>query len=491
MPRPQGDIDQGMNDPATTPDPHAGSLRRTALVAANLAAFLTPFMSSAINVAMPSIGREFSLSAVALGWVATAFMLLAAMCLVPLGRVADIVGRKRVFAIGLGVHTVATVLAALAPSGAVLIAARGLQGLGGAMIFGTAIAVLTSVFQPGERGQVLGWNTAATYLGLSLGPVLGGFLVHGWGWRSIFWATALVSLAALVLVLWKLDQEWAEARGEGFDWMGSVVFGLGLVALMYGFSRLRSPLGLALTIGGLLALAGFVRVEARAASPVLDLRLFRANRIFLFSNLAALINYSSTWAVGFLLSLYLQYIKGLPPQRAGLVLIAQPVMMALCSPFAGKLSDRSEPRIVASLGMSLTAAALVLFGFLRPDTPFTVLVAGLAVLGLGFGLFSSPNTNAIMGSVDRRFYGVASATLGTMRLSGQMLSAGTTMMIFSLFLGRNPIVPEFYPAFLTSVRTAFVLYALLCTAGVFASMARGNRSAGAHTLEKKHQSRIK
>jgi EmrB/QacA subfamily drug resistance transporter len=465
-----------MSDPAAYPDPHQASLLRTALVAANLAAFLTPFMSSAINVALPSIGREFSMSAVALGWVATAFMLLAAMCLVPVGRIADIVGRKKIFAAGLGVHTAATVLAALAPSGQVLIAARGLQGIGGAMIFGTAIAVLTSVFPPGERGRVLGLNTAATYLGLSLGPVLGGFFVHGWGWRSIFWATALVSLGALILVVSKLDREWAEARGEGFDGAGSVLFGLGLASLMYGFSRLPSPRGVVLTLAGLAALGAFAAVETRARSPILDLKFFRANRIFLFSNLAALINYSSTWAVGFLLSLYLQYIKGLPPHRAGLILIAQPVVMALSSPFAGKLSDRSEPRTIASLGMALTAAALLLFGFLGAGTPFPVLVTGLAVLGLGFGLFSSPNTNAVMGSVDKRFYGVASATLGTMRLSGQMLSAGITMLIFSVFLGRNPIVPDLYPLFLSSLRVAFVFYALLCTAGVFASFARGSRS---------------
>jgi MFS family permease len=344
------------------------------------------------------------------------------------------------------------------------------------MIFGTAIAVLTSVFPPGERGRVLGLNNAATYLGLSLGPVLGGFFVHGWGWRSIFWATALVSLAALLLVVSKLDREWAEAGGEGFDWAGSALFGFGLISLMYGFSRLRSPLGPALTIIGLAALGAFAAVESRARSPVLDLKLFRANRIFLFSNLAALINYSSTWAVGFLLSLYLQYIKGLPPQKAGLVLLAQPLVMALSSPFAGRLSDRSEPRPIASLGMALTAAALLLFAFLRPGTTFSVLLFGLALLGLGFGLFSSPNMNAVMGSVDRRFFGVASATLGTMRLSGQMLSAGITMLIFSVFLGRNPIVPDLYPVFLSSVRVAFAFYALLCAAGVFASLARGSRS---------------
>jgi EmrB/QacA subfamily drug resistance transporter len=439
-------------------------------------AFLTPFMASSMNVAMPFIGKEFGLSAVTLGWVLTAYALAAAMLLVPFGRLADLVGRKRIFALGLGLDIAGAIVGTLAPSAALLILARVVQGVGGAMIFGTGVAILTSVYPPDTRGRALGLNVAATYTGLSLGPVLGGFIVHSWGWRSVFLVTVPVAATALLLTTVRLKGEWADARGEGFDFNGSALFGVGLVSLMYGFSRLPSPLGLALTAAGVLALAGFVAFEFHVPAPLLDLRLFQHNRIFAFSNLAALINYSSTWAVSFLLSLYLQYIKGLPPQQAGLVLIAQPVLMAACSPFAGRLSDRTEPRVIASLGMSLTAVALLVFGFLRPATPFALIVAGLAVLGVGFGLFSSPNTNAVMGAVDKRFYGVASATLGTMRLSGQMLSAGVTMMLFSLFLGRSPIVPDLYPVFLAAVRTAFVFYALLCSAGVFASLARGNRA---------------
>jgi EmrB/QacA subfamily drug resistance transporter len=451
------------------------SLRRTALIVSMVSSFLTPFMGSGINVAMPFIAKEFGLSAVAIGWVVTAYMLAAAMFLVPFGRLADLVGRKRVFALGICVNIAGTALGALAPSTFFLILGRAVQGVGGAMIFGTGVAILTSVYPPGERGRALGLNTAAVYTGLSLGPVLGGFLVHAWGWRSVFWATVPIAAAALALTLVRLKGEWAEARGEGFDFKGSLIFGLGLVSLMYGFSRLPSVLGLALTAAGLAALTVFVRFELRAKAPLLDLRLFRTNRIFAFSNLAALFNYSATSAVAFLMSLYLQYIKGLPPQRAGLVLVAQPVIMALASPFAGKLSDRSEPRLIASFGMGLSAAGLLLFSFLRAGTGFGFIVASLVCLGLGFGLFSSPNTNAIMSSVEKRHLGVASAALGTMRLSGQMLSAGITMMIFALVMGRAPIQPSVYPQFLRSVRIAFVFYALLCVAGIFASLARGNR----------------
>ncbi len=311
------------------------SLRRTALAVSMVSSFLTPFMASGINVAMPLIGKEFDLSAVTLGWVLTAYTLAAAMFLVPFGRLADLVGRKRIFALGIVVNIAGTVLGALAASGFALILARAVQGLGGAMIFGTGIAILTSVYPPGERGRALGLNTAAVYSGLSLGPVLGGFLVHAWGWRSVFWATVPIAALALVLTLVRLEGEWADARGEGFDLDGSAVFGAGLVALMYGFSRLPSLAGIALTAAGLLALAGFVDFELRAKHPLLDLRIFRHNRIFAFSNLAALFNYSATSAVAFLMSLYLQYIKGLPPQKAGLVLVAQPIVMALASPFAG------------------------------------------------------------------------------------------------------------------------------------------------------------
>jgi EmrB/QacA subfamily drug resistance transporter len=467
-----------MNAPAATPTTVPDrSRQRTALAMSMVSSFLTPFMASSMNVAMPLIGKEFGLSAVTLGWVLTAYTLTAAMFLVPFGRLADITGRKRVFAIGLAFDICGAVLGALAPSEPLLILARAIQGTGGAMIFGTGVAILTSVYPPGARGRALGLNTAAVYTGLSLGPVLGGLIVHAAGWRSVFLVTIPIAVTGLVLATTRLKGEWAEARGEGFDLPGSILFGAGLVALIFGLSRLPKPLGLVFAAAGLLGLGSFVIFEGRVPSPVLDIRLFRGNRIFAFSNLAALLNYCATAAVAFLMSLYLQYIKGLPPYKAGLVLIAQPVVMAVASPFAGRLSDRTEPRLIASLGMALSAAGLLLFAFLRPETSFVYIAGSLACLGLGFGLFSSPNTNAVMSSVETRQLGIASATLGTMRLTGQMLSAGLTMMMFALVMGQSAIEPRLYPLFLRATHIAFVFYAALCFAGVFASLARGNRPA--------------
>jgi len=434
---------------------------------------LTPFMSSAVNIALPTIGKRFDLDAVSLPWVTLSFSLAAAIFLVPFGKLADIHGRKRVFAYGTLLFTVSTFLAGIATSAAMLIAFRVAQGIGSAMIFGTGVAILTSVYQPGERGRVLGINVAAVYLGLSLGPSLGGLLTPLLGWQSIFLVTVPLGLAAVAYVAWGLKGEWAEARGESFDLAGSAIYSAALVAIMLGFSRLPKLLGGGLILTGLIGIGLFAAWEMRTRHPVFDVGLFSRNRVFAFSNLAALINYSATAAVGFLLSLYLQYIKGLSPLQAGFVLIAQPIMQALFSPLAGRLSDRIEPRVVASTGMAISAAGLFLLIWISDTTSLAWIVFCLMLLGFGFALFSSPNMNAIMGSVERRLYGVASSTLATMRSVGQMFSLGVVALLFALYIGNVKIEPQYYPQFLASVKTAFAILTVLCAGGIFASLTRG------------------
>ncbi|MEW6448405.1 MAG: MFS transporter [Bacillota bacterium] len=438
-----------------------------------MAAFLTPFTGSSINIALPLIQEEFSVNAIVLGWVSASFLLTAAMFLVPFGRIADICGRKRVFLYGIAIFTLFSLLCALSTSSFMLITSRLFQGVGGAMIFGTGVAILTSVFPPKERGRALGINVAAVYTGLSLGPFFGGVLCHYFGWRSIFMVNVPMGIAVILMILWKLKGEWAEARGEKFDFAGAFVYALALPAIMYGFSELPGTTGFLLIVVGILGLAAFVMWEARVNNPVLNVNLFRKNTVFALSNLAALINYSATFAVGFLLSLYLQYVKGFDTQHAGYILASQPVVMAVFSPSAGKLSDRMEPRLVASAGMAMATAGLFLLAFLYENTPVWFVVLVLVLLGLGFALFSSPNTNAVMSSVEKRYYGVASGTLGTMRLTGQMLSMGIAMLVFAVYMGDVKITARYYPAFLTSVRVAFIIFAGLCFGGIFASLARG------------------
>jgi EmrB/QacA subfamily drug resistance transporter len=446
--------------------------RNTALFIAILAGFLTPFDLSAVNIALPTLAQEFSMDAIQMGWVSTAYLLASAVFLVPFGRIADIYGRKLVFATGLSIFTLASFLMLLAPSVLAVILLRVLQGFGSAMIFGTAVAILTSVIPPEHRGKALGIYTTAVYMGLSMGPFFGGILTGLFGWRSIFAVNVPIGLFAIALTVLFLKGEWADCRGERFDLPGAIQYGLALICMIYGFSLLPEREGSILVIAGAVMLAVFVAREFRIPEPLWNIRLFSKNRVFLFSNMAAFINYCATFAVTFFLSLYLQYIKGFSPGYAGMVLVVQPLFMALVSPAAGRLSDRIDPGKIASAGMALTALSLFLLIFTGSDTSLWIIIGILAILGTGLGIFSSPNTNAVMGSVERCHYGVASGTLGTMRLGGQMLSMGIAMMVLAIFVGNVPITPELYPAFIGGMTVSMIIFAVMCIAGIFFSLVR-------------------
>lgn len=456
----------------TNPLNDAG-LKRATLIIITSSSFLVLFAGSSINIALPSIGTEFAMNAVSISWVASAYILSVALFLVPFGRLADIYGRKRLFTYGIWVFTASSFLLAISQSIPALICFRVFQGLGSALIFGTGDAILTSVFPASERGKVLGISVASVYSGLSAGPVIGGFLTQSFGWRSIFILNVPVGVMVGVFTFWKWKGDGAEGEREPFDFLGALIYGLTLISVMYGFSSLPTMTGFGLLLLGAFGIFGLVLWEKKAKSPVLNVDLFRGNTVFALSNLAALVNYSATYAVSFLLSLYLQFIKGLSPREAGIILISQPIVQAICSPIAGRLSDRVEPRIVSSIGMALTSAGLFSFAFLDEKTALGSIIPSLILLGFGFSLFSSPNINAVMSSVEKRFYGVAVATLGTMRMNGQMISMGITTLVFSMTIGAVQIVPEYYALFLKGERTAFSLFALLCFGGIFASLARG------------------
>jgi len=396
----------------------------------------------------------------------------------PLGRVADIWGRKKVFVIGMGVFAVTSTLCAVAPSAGLLIAFRWAQGIGSAMIFGTSIALLTSVYPIQERGKALGMTVAVVYIGGASGPVLGGFLTTFLGWESIF----LVILPGIVGVIWigtrKLVGEWCEASGERYDHVGAAFYVLSLTAVIIGFSFLSEPFGIVLTVVGAFLLATFVFWELRQSSPVLEMRLFVRNRSFAFSNLAALINYAATFAVSFMMSLYLQYVEGFSAHEAGMILVSQMVVMAAFSPVAGKLSDVIEPRIIASIGMGINSIGLALISFFREGTEVWMMVAVLAFLGFGFALFSSPNTNAIMSSVEKRNFGIASASVGTMRLIGQVLSLGIATMFIAVYVGSAEMSSELAPEFMKAFQPGFITFSILCFMGVFASLTRGKLRSG-------------
>ena len=440
-----------------------------------LSSFFNPFMGSAVNIALPSIGHDLGMNAVELSWIAMSFLLSAAVFLVPLGKLADIWGRRRMLLYGNIFFTIATMLCAFSFSGAMLIISRFLQGIGSAMSLSSGMAIIISAFPPEKRGRIIGWNTTSVYVGLSAAPLLGGFLTKTLGWHSLFYINAIAGALVIAGISYGVKAEWAEAKSDRFDITGSLIYMPSMSALMYGFSKLPENYAITLTVAGAIGLIAFVIWELRQKSPVLDIALFSHNKIFAYSNLAALINYAATFGITFVLSLYLQNVKGLNPLDAGLILVTQPVLMAVVASISGRLSDRIDSRILASIGMAIIVIGLVALVFLTTETSHTYLVGTLFLLGFGFGMFSSPNTNSVMSSVEKRYLGTASATLGTMRLTGQMFSMAIAAMSIHIFIGNAAISHNNFPDFMQSVRVIFIVFAVLCTLGVFASLARGRK----------------
>lgn len=451
------------------------SIKKLILLIASLGSFITPFMATAVNIALPQIGRELQMNAVALGWIATAYQLAVTMFLVPFGKLADIKGRKLFYLYGMIIYWSASLLCAVSFTGWMLIISRILQGLGSAMIFSTGVAILTSVFPKEERGKALGIQVSFTYIGLSAGSFLGGILTEFLGWRSIFYILLPLGLTVIILVKLKLKGEWAEAREDKLDLKNTFLYASSLFLIILGLTILPHLKGYLIFSGGIILLYIFLVMQGKTENPLFPSRLFLTNRGFAFSNIAALINYSATFGVTFLLSLYLQYVRQLTPAHAGLILVAQPVIMVLFSPLAGRLSDKIESQILASAGMAITVISLVILAFFNQKTPFPFIIANMGLLGFGFALFSSPNTNAVMSSVGRKFYGIASATLSTMRIVGQMLSMGIAMLIINLYIGKAKITVSNADNFLMVMKTSFTIFSILCFFGVFASLARGKR----------------
>ncbi|HQA80072.1 MAG: putative transporter [Euryarchaeota archaeon ADurb.BinA087] len=454
-------------------DPANSSSRGVVLVIVTIGTFLNPFTGSSINLALPLIGEEFAIDAIMLSWIPAAYLLSSAIFLLPAGMLGDITGRARVFSTGTLVYTFASLLAFFSPSASLLLACRFLQGIGGAMLYSTAIAIIADLYPPGERGRAVGINVMAVYGGMTLGPFIGGILTQLFGWRSIFFITVLLGCIVLLYVR-RIPQILNESRRETFDYQGAILSAVALVLFFIGTSRIpKTDAFVFILLSGLTFLI-FYHVESGKTSPLFPITLFSSNRTFSFSNLAALINYSATFAVTFLLSLYLQIVRGMSPAAAGSILLIQPFIQMVIAPVAGRLSDRTDTARLASIGLFTSSAGLLGLAFLGMNTALSWVVLFLILLGCGLGLFSTPNTTVVMGSVEKSQYGIASSFLATMRSTGMMLSMGIVMIVFSMLLGSTSITPELSQGFLASMQIIFVVFFVLTILGALISLDKKN-----------------
>ena len=435
--------------------------------------FTTPLMLSAANVALPAIAVDLKINAVMLSWIPMAYLMASAMFVLIFGRLADMYGRKRIFMAGTVSVIITSLLAAISANGELLIAARFLQGVSAAMLYATQIAIVSSVFPPAKRGHAIGMTVSSIYLGLTCGPVIGGYLIDVAGWRASFVFHIPLAIIVLLIAVLKVPGEWlAEEKGE-FDIKGAMIYSLSIVFLGIGVSTLPESTSFVLILLGMIGIFVFFKIARRTNHPIFDVSLFFTNRVFTLSCLASFILYTATFANVVLISLYLQYLKGMSASAAGLFMMIQPLTMAVFSPFAGKLSDRIEPRVLASTGMAMTAIGLLMLALLNGINSTIYLVTALVITGLGFSLFSSPNTNAIMSAVEKRYYGSASGSIATMRVLGQLGSMILVTLVFALIIGQVEIQPANYHNLQQAIHVCFMIAAALCLPGFILSLVRG------------------
>lgn len=446
------------------------------LLAACLAGFITPLLSTMMNLSLVGIGDEFGVGSHELAYVNTAFLLSSVVFMVPLSKLADIVGKKRSFIVGLIVIALGVVLASVSPSFWWLIGCRVMMGAGAAATTSTSISILTDVCPPERRGQALGLQSMCVYIGLAGGPPIGGALNDLIGWHALFLFVLPLALGALVCMS-MYPSEIAPDAGKALDWKGSVLYGVGISATMIGVINIVEPWAPPLLVAGIVLIALFVFWQSQIPNYLLNVRLFRS-RVFTGSCIAAFLLYASSYSVSYFLALYLQHIGALSSTEAGALMLIQASVQAVCSVYFGRLSDRiADKRLLPSAGCMITAAGVTLYLFYGTTMDLVLVVASLVVVGLGLGMFASPNTSVIMGSVPRDETGEASAMVAVMRQTGMMMSMGVAMFFIAAMMGGSDmIVPENHAAFVEVIHMSFAVCLSMCIAGLIASLLRG-RSA--------------
>lgn len=442
-----------------------GSTKKYVLLVSIIASFLVPYISSSINIALPQIGNTFNLDSIFLGWITTSYLLITGIFLIPLGKIADIYGKKKIITVGIIIFTIGSFASALSPSGNVLLLSRVIQGVGGAMIFGNVYSLIASVFPGRDQGRALSLSVGTAYIGLAIGPVLGGILTEFFGWRSIFLFSIPFGIAGIFAIL-KLKGEWIEAADDKFSLSSSAVLGLSLTGIIYGFSEITTIIGIIALIIGTSAVIIFLWLQTKVKNPLINPELL-FNRAYVINNVTSIVNYGPGILTTFLLTLYLQNIRNLSPNQTGLLLCVQSVFIAIFSISTGKLLDSMKSRHIAAIGMALTAISLTILVFLGEKTSFRVIIVALAILGSGYGLSAASSTKIAVEYVEKRFYGLSSASLNTMRVVGQLMGMGVTLAVLDIFIGNAVLNPDNYAQFIDGAKIPFLIFAILCYVSIY------------------------
>ena len=449
------------------------SEKRTVLAASCFAIFVNPLAGSMLNLALAAIQADFHCSEHQLGWVASIYFIVSVMFLLPSAKLADIYGKKLVFLLGAVIALTGVILSIFSPNIIMLYVFRGVTGIGMAAISATSVSMISDVYDHHERGLALAINTACVYVGASIGPTLGGIITEFLGWRYIFLILVPFLLGAFTF-MFRFGYNIKSTPGEHFDISGSVIYGAGILILMFGLISLPQVYAIVMIVVGTAILIGFVLYEGHDKNPLVRFGIFRNSR-FSRSMLALLMNYSASYGVTFFMSRYLQSVGALTPTEAGLIMMTQSVVQVIFTLWAGRICTNMDMRILPTLGMIVTCISLIMLMFVTETLNIPLLLAALAVLGMGLGLFSAPNTTAIMSYVKREQYNSASGLIATVRQFGMMLSMGVATCLIAIFLGsETALEPSNYATFIELLRYAWAIWLTFCAVGAVFSWFRGS-----------------
>jgi EmrB/QacA subfamily drug resistance transporter len=463
------------------------------LIITTIGVFMSSLDGSIVNIAIPSISRDLDTSFEVAQWIPIIYLLVMAVTLVSFGRISDLKGRKSFFILGIFLFTLSSFLTTFANSGMIIVIFRAIQGIGSSFIAANAPSMITDIFPRQETGKALGINVATIYAGLVVGPVLGGFIVQFSTWRLIFFINVPIGIAVIIIGWFKLKKIDQGIKEESFDLIGTFLFGLFLATLLLALTIANlagwlSFVVLLLFSISILSIVSFIYVESKTKYPLFKLSLFRVNRIFAFANFAALLNYIAISGVSFLLSIYLQSILGIIPAITALYLLPTTITMAIIAPLSGKLSDKSGTRILTTLGMIAMAIGFILLSVVIGFLPLIYIIITQFIVGIGVGLFSSPNNSAIMNAVEPRDHGIAAGTLSTMRVVGQSISVALLSSILTLYIPinvlnillSNPVVitdPLAKMEFTMGMQVLLIVSTIICFVAALLSFMRGKRSS--------------
>jgi len=439
-------------------------------------------MLAGVNAVLPILGGDLDLSARQLSLISTIYTLSLAIAQLSSGRIGDILGRRRLFLSGLGIFCLCSAALGFVRHFEIFVCIRFIQGLGAALFNASGLAILMTLAPADKRGTILGISAASVYAGISCGPALAGLLAGAFGWRWLFWGSALSAVGAWLLMHHNLQEEWRPSRGEPFDWLGFFCYGGFMSCLALGASSLQYAFWAPwMLVGALCLLICYIRLEWHSTFPLLELRLFTQNRIFALAALAAFVNYASSFGVSFYFSMYLQSLRGLSVNDAGMFLAVQAVVQMLTAPPSGRLSDRYGANLISTLGIGLCGLGIALGALIEADTPLTLLVGIQILLGMGIGLFATPNTTLILGSAGARYLGQASGVTGAVRTGGMLINMIIVTTTLSFFMGQAPLRPENVQAFMESMRLDFCIFAGLNLLALCCALGRRRYTRGTNT----------